>query len=236
MFYSNHSDHQYIHDTLENTPDIHGFVMMGNDHLFLEHVPMFNMENHEYQCILRASISSDAMKLVNNQREKNPNTPLLVANLNTDLYILPEVASGIRTSFEGEILIWETDDPEKNPRLIPQVTVTIEHVVHYRHFALQISQPSSLSYLMFGKGDEVFLSHYMNKPPEFMHLLQLTEKPSWISSLQAEASILINFPTIAGEISNEKNPLTKFTYEVQYEGKSSLYPITIQNNIWWNKI
>ena len=236
MFYSNNNGHHHIHDTSENTPDIHGFVIMGNRSLFLEHIPMFNMENHEYQCILRASLPSDAMQTINDQRQKNPNIPLVLANLSTDLYILPEVASGHRTSFEGEILIWEMDDPEKNPRLIPQVPVTIEHVVHYRHFAMQMSHPSSLSYLLFGREDEVFLSHYMNKSPDFMHLLQLVEQPSWLSPVQAEASVLINFPKMSSEISNEQNPLTESSYEVQYEGKTSLYKITVQKDIWWTKV
>ncbi|WP_044797444.1 hypothetical protein [Bacillus cereus] len=236
MFYTNNSDHITLHDTSENTPDIHGFVMIGNRSLFLEHVPMFSMENHEYQCILRVSIPEDAMQAINDQRQKKPDIPLLLANLSTDLYILPEVASGHRTSFEGEILIWETDNPQKNSRLIPHVLVTIEQVIHYRHFALQMNQPSSLSYLLFGKDDELFLSHYINKSPDFMHILQLSEQPAWLSTIQAEASILINFPNLQGKISIEQNPLAESSYEVQYEGKPSIYKIMIKKNIWWSKV
>lgn len=236
MFYSKNHHNTHLDDTPKNIPDIHGFVMMGNNNLFIEHVPMFKMENHEYQCIMRASMPSDAMQAVNDHRRKKPKVPLLVANLDTDLYILPEVASGRRTSFEGEILIWETDDPRKNPRLIPKVTVTIEHIVHYRHFALQISKPSSPSYLLFGKRDEVFLSHYMNNFPDFMHLLQVAEQPSWLTPTQIEASVLINFPNLTGEMLKEQNLLTEISCEVQYEGKPSLYPITISRNIWWTKI
>ncbi|WP_149093493.1 hypothetical protein [Paenibacillus terrae] len=77
-----------------NTPDIHGFVMFGEKKLFLEHLPMFNMENHEYQFILEASISSDAMHICNNHRITHPHVPLVLANSQNNLFTLPDVVSG----------------------------------------------------------------------------------------------------------------------------------------------
>ncbi|GJM74480.1 hypothetical protein HMSSN036_66960 [Paenibacillus macerans] len=132
MFYSNMSSKDKTSPI--NTPDIHGFVMFGEKTLFLEHLPMFNMENHEYQLILEISISSDAMQVYNNYRTAHPHVPLVLANSQNNLFTLPDLVSGRRISFVGEILIWETEDPQTNPRLISDVGVNIERSIHYRHF------------------------------------------------------------------------------------------------------
>lgn len=34
------------------TPDLHGFVMTGSKRLIGCHLPMFNVENHRFQCIV----------------------------------------------------------------------------------------------------------------------------------------------------------------------------------------
>ncbi|MBY0129163.1 hypothetical protein H0177_02645 [Bacillus cereus] len=237
MFYTNINSYIKQHDTVENTPDIHGFVIMGKSNLFLEHISMFNMENHEYQCILRATIPEEDMKIINERRQKEPRVPLILANLSTDKYILPEIASGYRTSFIGEILIWETDDPQRNPRLISRVYVTIEQVIHYRHFTFQMGKISSLSYLLFGKDNEVFISHYVNESPNFMHILRLSEKPDWLLPVQVEACVLINFPDLPDDVLLSEDSLTERSYEVQYEGKKLYIKLCLKKKyggLEWN--
>ncbi|WP_127534457.1 hypothetical protein [Paenibacillus kobensis] len=223
-------------DSPVNTPDIHGFVMLGRNTLFLEHLPMFNMENHEYQCILEASIPPEAMQACNQQRDQSPTIPLVLANLSSDLFTLPDVASGRRTSFEAEIVIWETDNPDTNPRLIPQVTVTVRRIVHDRHFNALFQRPSMLTYLLFGREDEVFLSHYLNQAPEFMHLLQAAAVPEWLSAEQIEAGVLIHFPDVAQPAEPNRDLLAAETYSVLYEGKEKRFSVSIGEVLWWSPI
>jgi hypothetical protein len=45
-----------------DTPDLHGFVMSGLETLFLSHLPMFAMPNHQYQVVLRVTIPAAAMR------------------------------------------------------------------------------------------------------------------------------------------------------------------------------
>lgn len=237
LFYqANHLQMRMEEDSPVNTPDIHGFVMLGGATLFLEHLPMFNMENHEYQCILEASIPAEAKQACNRQREQFPSIPLVLANLSTDLFTLPDVASGRRTSFEAEIVIWETDNPDNNPRLIKQVTVTIQRVVHNRHFNARFPRPSMLTYVLFGRGEEIYLSHYLNQAPEFMHLLEVSSAPDWLSAEQIEASVLIHFPEVSQPASHDRSLLAAGAYKVQYEGKETIFNLTIGQTLWRSSV
>ncbi|KAG9021832.1 hypothetical protein FRB95_001385 [Tulasnella sp. JGI-2019a] len=46
-----------FHNTL--TKDFHGFIMQGMvDNMYLTHIPMYNMENHQKQLIITSMIST----------------------------------------------------------------------------------------------------------------------------------------------------------------------------------
>ena len=45
------------------TPAVHGMFMFGSDTVFLSHMPMFAMANHQYQVVLQVTLPPDAMNL-----------------------------------------------------------------------------------------------------------------------------------------------------------------------------
>ena len=77
---------------------------------------------------------------------------------------IPDLATGARTTFQASIWagipikhhykVW----PWKGIKPIVEDTpVTVERVVAYRHFDLQQNYPETLTYLLFGAGDEAHL-------------------------------------------------------------------------------
>lgn len=45
------------------TPDLHGFVMTGCDRLIGCHLPMFNVENHRFQCIVEFEMQPEDLHI-----------------------------------------------------------------------------------------------------------------------------------------------------------------------------
>ena len=222
--------------TPENTPDQHGFVMMGRDTLFLDHLPMFSMENHRYQMILQASIPSEAMTAYLQASQANPDQPMILGNLSSDLFTLPQVVTGEVTSFQADIFVGLPENPDTDKPLVHDVTVSITRVVYVRHYSDLFPYPNSLTYVLFGRGREAFLSHYQSNQPDFQHIVELAEVPTWLQPASLEMGILVNFPGMSGG-GYPTNPLTGTSYEVQYYGEMPLqYPITLQKSLFWSSI
>lgn len=218
----------------ENTPDFHGFVMMGTKELFLDHLPMFHMENHRYQVILKASLPPEAMNTYITAREQQPDQAFILGNVESNLFTLPQVALGQIDSFVADIFCGVPQDPTKDIPLIHNVTVKIDRIVHFRHFAEQFDYPNNLTYVLFGEGTEAFISHYLSKAPDFHHIMTLTEVPEWLDHELLEIGSLINFPSIPSGTTISENPLIESTYQVQFQGLAPLYTISIGKSLWFD--
>jgi hypothetical protein len=149
-----------MNGSIADTPDQHGFVMAGEQTLFLHHLTMFYMTNHRYQVILRVSIPEAAMQTYVTDRQQQPaGTPYILGNLQTDLMTLPDIANGTVTGFAADIFRGLPQDPNTDTPLVHNVPTAIEQLVHFRHFNANVGYPDQLSYLLFGAGSEAHLAH-----------------------------------------------------------------------------
>jgi hypothetical protein len=201
-------------------PGDHGMFMLGTETLFLCHMPMFTMEKHMYQLILRASLPPDVMQRYRLLRRANPRKPYNLQNSNP--FTLPEIKSGAIASYLATIYdgyagedpgppLWGSDtDP---------VTVTVENIVRYRHFDFGIAHPDEMTYIVYGRGDEAHLSHYIARETDFQHELTLPAPPPWLSASQVEAGAdvsVIGMPSLPTPCAN---PLAQPSYHVRYQGR-----------------
>ena len=219
--------------TTINTPDQHGFVMLGTNTLFLEHLPMFTMENHRFQVILKVNIPRYAMDTYIIEKQKNKDKPFILGNLDTNLFTLPQVKNGQLTGFIADIFCGVPSDPNSDTPLLHNVPVTIEKIIHYRHFAEHFDYPSSLTYLLFGEGSEIFISHYIAKKMDFQQIIEVPVAPNWLSAELIETGVLINIPSLSNENVLDPNSAKGSEFEVQYEGQSYMYSLTLGKTIWF---
>ena len=56
-----------------HTPSQHAFIMMGRETLFIAHLTMYGMEEHNFQLVLQARLPSEAMRQYNEDRQSHPN-------------------------------------------------------------------------------------------------------------------------------------------------------------------
>lgn len=233
-----------------NMPHRHAFVMTGSDTLFLCHLTQLHTECHMYQIVLRVRLPEYAMRIYLEEQKRHPGSTYFLANVDDDLFNLPDLQTQARTSFIGEF--WQ-DIPDKpvyeywpwrdETPVLANIDVQIERVVHYRHFDFNLNYPDSLTYFMFGAGSEAHLYHYQTKEPDFDQVISLSKAPHWLPARQLEAGIHVNIPALPYRPKDApvycENPLVEHSYVVQYNGLSKLngkelprYKINIGRNLW----
>lgn len=225
-------------DPILNQPDIHGFVMVGIETLFVYHLPMFFMQDHRYQLILQVSLPEYAMKQYIRDRLQHPDEVYIFNNVPEDLMTLPQIHNGQLTSFIADISRGAPGPDGPNPAFIHNVRATIKRVVYFRPFDDNLNYPTYLSYILFGAGNEAHMAHFLTKYPDFDQVLDLAEVPSWLPSPQLEAGVPINIPGLHNCPGDKQiycsNPLTLPSYEVQYEGQEPVYEIKIGSCYWFD--
>ncbi|HLI94470.1 MAG TPA: hypothetical protein VKT72_00100 [Candidatus Baltobacteraceae bacterium] len=217
----------------------HAFVMLGQKTLFLAHLTMFHMEEHMFQVVLRASLPDEAMKTFRKDQQAHPNETYFLGNTTTDEFTVPSIKNG-RTSFTADVWRgipykkhydywpWRDERP-----ILSQVTVTIDRIVYYRHFDFNLNYPQSLTYFLFGDGDEAHMNHYQVKEPDFDHTVSLRKAPDWLPPEDLQAGVHVNFPDLRKTPPVYcENPIPAGTYQVQYAGQAELHPLEV-GQTWW---
>ena len=161
----------------EPPPDfgLHNMFAFGRDTVFLSHLPMF-MLPHDAQLLLEVTLEkegSDLTEVWSRERADHPDELLYTMMpeefaLST-LYATdpPERGSFRATFFRGHL--------ERGGEPIPElsdVNVRITDIVYARRFD-QRGRPDDLTYLLLGRGGELFLAHVISEPPDFDQILSV---------------------------------------------------------------
>jgi hypothetical protein len=236
----------------------HAFAMAGRKTLFLWHLTMLHMEEHEFELVLRASLTPEATEALEADRRLHPDETYFLGNVESDKLAVPELATGARTSFTASIWAgipvkhhyrtWPWKDVEP---IVADTPVAVERVVAFRHFDLQQNYPDSLTYLLFGAGDEAHMGHYQTREPDFDEVVTLAVAPPWLPPQLLEAGVHVNFPDFPATPIYCASPLLKEHYLVQYCGQKQaaqpmhrdpsgkgasdgLYPLKIERSLWFS--
>jgi hypothetical protein len=204
---------------ISDSPDQHGFVMMGTQTLFLDHLAMFPMANHRYQLIFRATLPQNVITQYAVDRARNPSVEYILGNTKADLVSLPELHTGGRTSFLADIFRGAPEDPNTTPPLIHNVLVEIKQIVTFRPFDDLFSYPAFLTYILYGEGTEAHMSHYMSRDPDFQQCLDLAGCPEWLSQLDLQSGVTINFLALPAGETPCTSPFAASTYAVSLRGQ-----------------
>jgi hypothetical protein len=154
----------------------HNMFAFGRDTMFLSHLPMF-MAPHDAQLILEVALeNADGSSLQaawSRERETHSDDRLYTMMpekfaLST-LYVPdpPERGSFRARFFRGHL--------ERGGEPIPEladVDVRVTDVVYAKRFD-QRGRPDDLTYLLLGRGGELFLAHVISQPPDFDQVLSV---------------------------------------------------------------
>lgn len=176
----------------EDKPNTHNMMLVGTKTAFLSHLPMFVREGvgpefdspHRFQVILEATFTEGDRNLTEvyfKDRMKNPSVKMYT--LNPGQFVLSHVDPNgtalkkfrgnalIRGHLErgGRSFIGDFERPPKEGAF----DVNVVKVVHFREFDPKAVKPSKLGYILFGKGSELFLAHFITKPNDFDQIISI---------------------------------------------------------------
>lgn len=143
----------------DETPAHHAFVLFGKNNYYLAHSAMFLVSEHAYQAIVSVSLDATAQQLVSSIQDGSQ----LILAYSMDAQLLDVL---LRAPFQVG-LYRDSLDPDN---LIGEATVTPQRLLFYRPLSQSLPEyPNGLSYFVFGRGGETFMSHVINERPNFHH-------------------------------------------------------------------
>ena len=201
-------------------PATHNFFMFGSKTLYVSHMPMFTVEEHMYQVILRVTLPDAVMR--GYRAHQGPGRkPWNLVNSERQ-YTLPQLKAGTLTSFKVDVYEDYSNanaEPVGSP-FAEDVPLTVNEVVHFRHFNFNVARPQHLTYLLFGRNGEAHLEHYIARDPDFQHIVTLKSVPAWLSPDQLAAGAEICLADVLSPgAAMCTSPLTRKSYPVLFEGR-----------------
>lgn len=205
-----------------DVPGQHGMFMVGEESLFLLHMPMFTNPKHRYQMVLRGSLPDEIMTQYRAHRAAHPGTAYNLINTEENTFTLPQVKSGEVTAYRVTIFDGYSNDGGGTPGAVlwDDVDLTIEDVVIYRPFNFSVARPDTLNYVLFGAGGEAHLTHYIARDPSFQHIVTLGTVPDWLSQAELVAGSTFSISALPSEPVGCAPPLTQTRYDVLFQGST----------------
>lgn len=196
-------------------PATHNMLLVGEQTAYLSHLPMFfelNREKtdfatpHRFQVILEASFTDGNRNLTDvytADRKKNPAVKMYT--FNPALFVLPDLdpaGSSPLRNFRGNALIrghLERGGKAfigdfENPPAGGAFDVNVVNVVHFHKFIPGAARPTQLQYILFGKGPETFLAHFIAAPPDFDQIISVRVTGQKFSDAELSRGITLTFP------------------------------------------
>jgi hypothetical protein len=207
---------------IENHPHQHAMTLVGHKTVFAVHMTQFYMEEHKYQLIFEVRFPPEIAASLDTHRRRHPKDWFVLSNDETDLFTIPQIASGRKASYKAKIFQGLPDfdhKAEENPHFYPwspdrvlpllaDFTVEVGRIVTYRPFVHHNSLQDCASYLLWGRGEEAHMTNLQNGHlnsdrfealsfgPDFDHVLSLRGRPEGLDDAQLEAGIAVSVPKV----------------------------------------
>jgi hypothetical protein len=157
-------------------PATHNMLIVGEETVYLSHLPMFQEEGkppmpHRYQAILQVNFSKQEGYV----KDRRDNRTTKIYTLNPELFVPRLVSLDPQherlSSFKANTIFRGHLERGDRVPILQGVEVTVNRVVHLREFDRNAKKSPQLEYLLFGKGQELFLAHLITAPPDFDQIL-----------------------------------------------------------------
>lgn len=201
---------------LQDSPGTHNMLVVGEQTVFLSHLPMFDGLNkkrtdftsrHRYQVILEATFTDGANNLTETYlSDRRSHATEKMYSINPALFVLPDLnpAGKALRSFRGNTVYRGHLERENtpiigfmesgNPPAGGVFDVNVTRAVHFHKFTPGASRPPQLQYILFGKGDETFLAHFIAAPGDFDQVIGVKITGEQFTDEELARGIKISFP------------------------------------------
>jgi hypothetical protein len=213
----------------QDRPGTHNMLVVGEQTAFLSHLPMFDSLNrrrtdfvspHRYQVILEATFTDGDKNLTEvYTADRVAHASEKIYSINPALFVLPDLDPNGKalksfrgnTIFRGHLERQSTPiigfiDSQSDPPKGGVFDVNVTRVVDFHKFTPGAAKPAQLQYILFGKGPEIFLAHFIAQPPDFDQVLGVKVNGQQFTDEQLASGIRITF---AGKPNSGKTRLRK---------------------------
>jgi hypothetical protein len=193
------------HDHLKH---FHGFVTGGKtgDKIYMTHTPIFSDERHHFQIILQASFVEEK-HLTEYNKLRNSEYGAGKVQLFFDHLALIDIQSGVIKELEADSLRFYPNVPTVRPGLVMPLVSTIvpefarakikiDKILHFRTFTPDMPYPETLTYLMYGNENDVFIDHFISRAPNFHSVAKLSIIPSFWTKQYHDTAIIVTIPVM----------------------------------------
>lgn len=164
----------------------HGMLVLGtHDAIYFLHLAMRSPSPHQFQLVMKARLRAVEGTAIADRTFVGPDAGLDAMNAEevyfadrthadnpvavytfqpTTSFVLTEIPAGERTSFVGDVVRGHFERDDDPPAILSGVQVEVEEILYFADLREPLAESSPhqqgrLEYLLFGGGDEFFLSH-----------------------------------------------------------------------------
>ncbi|HKP51820.1 MAG TPA: hypothetical protein VJ183_04120 [Chloroflexia bacterium] len=223
----------------------HNQMMVGEQTIFLSHLPMFMFDPadhaHNFQVILEVTLSGsdspDPQGKYVEDRRSPPNERMYTMQPAPFEMVELDPRHPRRDSFKGIIYRGHLErggveiighiDPVTE-KMISPADVQVVNIVYFHKFDPNAQPLAQLEYLLFGKGQELFLAHIINKPPDFDQLLSVTVSGHQFTAEELSRGIRIRITGRANTFRKRIKKGERVIVQAQLTGAQVAPPLQIQ--------
>jgi len=157
----------------------HGQGLYGEETLYLSHLPIFMVlpehHPHNFQVILEVAFADgEAAAAYRADRAQHADTLYTVGPPVFDqlALVIDHAGRAPLRAFPASTVV-RGHFEKGGTAILDDVTFEIRKVVHFREFVVGGPRFEHQRYLLFGRGDDVFMAHLLSAPPDFDQILQV---------------------------------------------------------------
>jgi hypothetical protein len=184
----------------------HGMMVVGKETVYLSHLPMFTDPTHAVQAILKATFTAESGNPRSVYADDRERTGTKMYTLRPEKFVLSDLVSPDtgqpppRRSFRGTIFRGHFERTDPPTPILTDIVVEVKNVVYFRELDLDAQGLPQLGYLLFGKGDELFLAHLITRPPDFDQILSVRVVGHEFTDEELRHGVLLTVPERANSI------------------------------------
>jgi hypothetical protein len=204
-------------------PATHNMLVVGEETVYLSHLPMFQEQGeppmpHRYQVILEVTFA-DQERYVKDRREHRTTK---IYMLEPETFVLPELVSADPQrkplgSFKAKRVVRGHLERNDNVPILQDVEVSVKRVSHFRQFDPKAKKSLRLEYLLFGKGQELFLAHLITAPPDFDQMLAVKVTGHAFTDEELAQGVPVTFPGTKNAAASRLREKQRVTGEMTVE-------------------
>jgi len=193
----------------EDAPTTHNMMIVGEKTVYISHLPMFDDVNaegteftspHRRQVIIEATFMQkgrDVTAKYASDRQNNPTEKMYT--LEPAEFVLGRVdpKGTALKKFRGNAIfrghLERGGEAFIGEHGVPSFDVIVRKVVHFHKFDPKGVKPTELEYLLFGKGLELFMAHFITKPDDFDQIVSVKIPGHGLSDVQLSKGLHVVF-------------------------------------------